>query len=661
MSTSTKKILQAAAGSAGGGATYVEDVFSTYLYTGDATNPHAINNGIDLDGEGGMVWTKARNWAISHYLYDTERGINEAIYSDKADAEEAGNDFLSFDSDGYTLKAAGGTNANAEDYVSWTFREAPGFFDIVTYTGDAVDGREIAHNLGSVPGCIIAKRLDSADSWAVYHRNSNAVDPEDYVIALNTTAAAVNSGVWNDTAPTDSVFTVDEDSRINGSGSPYVAYLFAHDDQIFGADEDESIIKCGTYTGTGAAGNAVSLGWEPQYIIIKRIDVGTGGWVMLDVMRGMVVGGDDAILFADSSNAEDAGSDNILSPTADGFELNDNLYFSNLSGSNYIYIAIRRGPMKVPEAGTEVFFPDATYTGTGVAHTISGVPFPVDSVFNVSPSGGIGTNLVDRLRGATKNLITDESSSEATRVNGVTGFDLMDGIIVGSGTSGYINNASYDYYNLFLKRAPKVFDIVCYAGTGIISPPNAPPHGLTVAPELMIIKSRAGTNWVVYSNTLGNTKGLYLNNDVAAFTESYAGELWLETSPTSSVFTVGSATDNNYGTYDYVAYLFATLAGVSKVGSYTADATLTTIDCGFAAAARLILIKRTDSTGDWYIYDSERGIVAGNDPYNLLNTNAAQVTGTDYIDPIAAGFQITAAGSSTINIDTATYIFLAIA
>ena len=117
----------------------------------------------------------------------------------------------------------------------------------------------------------------------------------------------------------------------------------------------------------------------------------------------------------------------------------------------------------------------------------------------------------------------------------------------------------------------------------------------------------------------------------------------------------------NLSSNTYVAYLFATLAGVSKVGSYTADGTLTTIDCGFSAGARFILIKRYDAAGDWYYWDYSRGIVAGNDPYLLLNTNAAEVTGTDYIDPDNSGFQITAAGSSTINVDTGEYIFLAIA
>jgi hypothetical protein len=76
----------------------------------------------------------------------------------------------------------------------------------------------------------------------------------------------------------------------------------------------------------------------------------------------------------------------------------------------------------------------------------------------------------------------------------------------------------------------------------------------------------------------------------------------------------------------YIAYLFATLAGVSKVGSYTGTGADLNVDCGFSAGARFILIKRTDSTGDWYVYDSLRGIVAGNDPYLLLNSTAAEVT-----------------------------------
>jgi hypothetical protein len=110
-----------------------------------------------------------------------------------------------------------------------------------------------------------------------------------------------------------------------------------------------------------------------------------------------------------------------------------------------------------------------------------------------------------------------------------------------------------------------------------------------------------------------------------------------------------------------IAYLFATLAGVSKVGSYTGTGADLNVDCGFSAGARFILIKRADSTGDWYVYDSARGIVAGNDPYLLLNSTDAEVTGTDYIDPLSSGFTVTSSAPAALNASGGTYIFLAIA
>ena len=110
-----------------------------------------------------------------------------------------------------------------------------------------------------------------------------------------------------------------------------------------------------------------------------------------------------------------------------------------------------------------------------------------------------------------------------------------------------------------------------------------------------------------------------------------------------------------------VAYLFATLAGVSKVGSYTGNGTTQTINCGFTAGARFVMIKRTDSTGDWYVWDSARGIVAGDDPYLLLNSTAAEVTNTDYVDTAASGFEISSTAPAAINANGGSFIFLAIA
>jgi hypothetical protein len=127
------------------------------------------------------------------------------------------------------------------------------------------------------------------------------------------------------------------------------------------------------------------------------------------------------------------------------------------------------------------------------------------------------------------------------------------------------------------------------------------------------------------------------------------------------VFTVSTADGVNSSSYTFVAYLFATVAGVSKVGSYTGTGALQTVNCGFTGGTRFVLIKRTDSAGDWWLYDSARGISSSDDPYLILNSSASETTGTNYVDTTSVGFQVTAAAPAGLNANGGTYIFLAIA
>ena len=131
--------------------------------------------------------------------------------------------------------------------------------------------------------------------------------------------------------------------------------------------------------------------------------------------------------------------------------------------------------------------------------------------------------------------------------------------------------------------------------------------------------------------------------------------------PTSTQVYIGTNDAVNKSAATYVAYLFASCPGVSKVGSYTGTGTTKQIDCGFTGGARFVLIKRTDSTGDWYVYDSARGIVSGDDPYLLINSTAAEVTNTDYVDTYSAGFELSSTAPAGLNANGGTYIFLAIA
>ena len=251
-----------------------------------------------------------------------------------------------------------------------------------------------------------------------------------------------------------------------------------------------------------------------------------------------------------------------------------------------------------------------------------------------------------------KRLISSQTEAENTQTV-ITSFD-MDGLSLTSDSNGFANENGKTYIQWLFKRATGFMDVVAYTGTGST---HTEAHNLGVAPELIIIKKRDTTrSWIIYSKSIPINQFLTMPSPTAAATFS----MWNDTAPTSSVFSIGTDGSVNASAGTYISYLFATVAGVSKVGSYTGTGSDLNVDCGFTAGARFVLIKRTDSTGDWYTYDSERGIVAGNDPYLLLNSSDAQVTNTDYIDPLASGFTVTSSAPAALNASSGTYIFLAI-
>jgi hypothetical protein len=202
------------------------------------------------------------------------------------------------------------------------------------------------------------------------------------------------------------------------------------------------------------------------------------------------------------------------------------------------------------------------------------------------------------------------------------------------------------------KRAPGYFDASAYTGNGTAG--RTVSHNLGVAPEMMWIKRRnAAENWAVYHSALGNNKVILLQSSGAAYTDS----AFNNTTPTDSVFSVSNATETNASGSTYIAYLFSTLAGISKVGSYTGNGGSQTIDCGFTSGARFVLIKDTTG-GNWFVYDSVRGITSGSDPALRLNLTSAEVSTADAIAPNSSGFIVQA---SYFNNSGDTYIFYAIA
>ena len=646
-------------GAGGGIPNYIEEVFSTYLYASTSGTDNQVINGIDLSTKSGLVWSKSRTRAsTNHYLIDTVRGSSSgntnALVSNTTAAQSSGPylDYLVFNSNGYTAKAVVGggelgTNTYYGDLVSWTFREQRKFFDIVTYTGDGTSSQTINHNLGASPGCIITKRTDSTGNWTTWHRSF--ADTKTY-IDLNTTAASVNLPSADAMTVSSTSFTVGTNQVFgNGSGFVYVAYIFAHDAGGFGLAGTDNVISCGSFTTDGAGAATVTLGYEPQWVMTKNSS-GVSAWRMFDTMRGLTVAGqNDALLQAQSSAAEIINSD-YCSPTATGFTIDGH------SGSAaHIYIAIRRGPMKVPTAGTSVFSP-VSQAGGGTVTT----NFPVDLALNTKPSSAYSRYSIDRLRGSSQTtapyLTTESTNAEVAGSGYGFGFD---------NNTGYKDNGFYGaietpiYWNF--RRAPSFFDEVCYTGTGTAGQTFS--HNLATVPELMIVKCRsnASSSWRVLYQPTGIVGQLESTATVVTTNrEFYFGDDTNYISPTSSVFTVASNSSVNTSARTYVAYLFATCAGVSKVGSYTGNGSSQTIACGFAAGSRFVMIKRTDSTGNWIVADTARGIIAGSDPALYLNSTAAEVTGVDWIDTDSTGFIVNQEATMNANVSSASYIFLAI-
>jgi hypothetical protein len=643
MSSSQQLLLGEGAGGGGAAASnYIEDVFSTYLYTGTGAT-QSITNGIDLSGKGGLVWLKQRSSIgdTNNYLVNTVSGISKNLTSNNTDAQQTYGLLASVSSTGYVDQVGWTSGATV---VSWTFRKQPKFFDIVTYTGNGAN-RTISHNLGSAPGCIIIKRTNSSMEWIVWHRGlTSAV----YTLYLNYDQQESATNFFRGVTPSSTSFSVTGGNEVNASGGTYVAYLFAHDAGGFGLTGTDNVISCGSFTPDGSGNATVNLGYEPQWVLMKSATVASTNWEIYDVMRGASNSG-GSYLNANTSGAEATTTTyRPMTPTATGFTTSGWW----VGAGTMIYIAIRRGPMKVPTDATKVFAPVASSVSDGEQLTTN---FPIDMQIFRKRNLGNPTYVVDRLRGV--GTTTTAISNPQLRTNLANAEENTTGVAVNWNNTGFAMPTGFgnvgDIFWSFA-RAPNFMDEVCYSGTGSATTVT---HNLQAVPELMIVKNRGVSNWVVYSAAVGNTKYLTLNST----TDTQTATVWNNTTPTSTVFSIGTTTNVNSSGATYVAYLFATCAGVSKVGSYTGNGSSQTINCGFTGGARFVFIKRTVSTGDWYVWDTARGIVAGNDPHLSLNTTAVEVTTNDTIDTDSTGFVVNQVAATNVNVSSATYIFLAIA
>ena len=434
----------------------------------------------------------------------------------------------------------------------------------------------------------------------------------------------------------------------NGTSSPFAASTATDAGAVFGEDQNKSIMKCGTYIGNGSAtGNEVDIGFEPQYILIKRIDT-TETWDVYDSMRGIATSHNDQTLRPDSSALEYSYSRIDLTPR--GFiPMTDNNY-TNADGGDYIYFCVRRpdGVVGKPaEAGTDVFNIVNGDTD-GVDPFFKNIGFPVDlGLFKKKTDASHNWGMSQRL---TQTYYLSASDNRSENYNSHQMFDYMSAWNSGTDTGG-------GYFTYAWKRHAG-FDVVTWSGTNSSVVRR---HNLGRTPEMIWYKNRSSArDWKVYHKGLNG--GTYPEDyDVELNTangQASNTNYMTSTAPTSTTFVAGNDDDTNGSGSNYIAMLFASVSGISSVGSYTGSGSSATQTITIGFQPRFVMIKDyTGGSNPWYVMDTLRGWASGDDKQLMLDSTSAELT-NDWGAPTSTGFTVTGNGINN-NSSTNKYIYYA--
>ena len=647
----------------------------------DFSNSKRIINGIDLAKHGGLVWLKTRNSTGWHFWMDTVRGFDGQnayrLASNRNNGQASSNVLRCFNSDGFTLQD-GDYNSNANhDVIAYTFRRFPGFFDIVEYTGTGNAGYEINHNLAATPQWMIVKAKSDTQNWVVYaedgHATTGASNSGQVGFTLNTTASGDNGdGFWNNTSPTSTKFTVGNGNATNQFNTQYIAYLFAGNtgtgSEVLGKGEDQNAMKMAFYNGNDSNDITINCGWEPGFVMIKSGNDNNSyaNWFMIDNMRGMSNKQNDGqrYLAANEFWAENDGqiigaaNGDFVEFTTNGFKVRPG-YRTISQGSpqrKYIYLAVRSPQPSIVKAKTDPNLLFALSKGANKSHTPNQyAPFASDMAIqkNTGSSDGDWRLSVRNLN--TRYLRTNLPNLAEPYTYFEFDYGGYGGKNGGSVAGGVMQYASGGYLGYHWRRSAGSFDYVMYTGNGVSG--RTENHQLGSAPEMMWIKNMqggSGDHWRVYHiglNGGSSPQNYHLKLDVNN-AEDASSNIFNNTAPSSTQITVGNEDAVNKNNSFYIAILFGSVAGVSKVGYYNGSgSTGNAQNIGFQP--RFLIIKRRNASEDWFVFDSQRGF----GDYMQMNTTQQNYSQT-YVNVSATGFSLVSDYGST-NESGSSYVYYA--
>jgi len=328
--------------------------FDVVTYTG--TGATQTISGLNFQPD--FVWIKNRtNGANWHVLTDAVRGVQKEIYTNSTAAEATltTTGVNQFNSNGFQILGnSGDYNRSGDNYVAWCWKangtgvtnnagsitstvsaNTTSGFSVVTYTGTGANAT-IGHGLGVAPSMVFVKSRSNALHWVIYATAMGS--PINYLL-FNTDPKGSAATVWNNTAPTSTVFSIGTDSTPNTNGGTYVAYCFA---------EVAGYSKIGSYIGNGVAdGPFIYCGFKPAFVMFKNAS-STGAWGMYDRLRAVTYNPQNAVLYPNYSNAENIDpSYTYIDFVSNGIKIRSTgADFNYISGNTYIFMAFAENPFK---------------------------------------------------------------------------------------------------------------------------------------------------------------------------------------------------------------------------------------------------------------------------------------------------------------------------
>ena len=329
--------------------------FQTTLYTGNGSDDLSITNGGNSDLQPDLVWIKNRaKGDKDHILYDSSRGVTKQLHSNNNNAEGTVSGLTDFNSDGFTIDDDGGANTDGDSHVAWQWKGNAGStssvgasgsgasqilastyqvnttagFSIVLYTGTGEDAT-VSHGLGAVPDVLLFKKR-STDNWYMYH-SANTAAPETDYMTFDTTAATTDFDIWNDTAPTSTVFSI-SNAGVHANTTLMVCWAWR---------EIQGYSRFGYYEGNANAdGPFIYTGFKPGWLLIKQSSASGENWRLFDSARSTYNQvGNHLVPSTTGAESAETGCDFL----SNGFKLRDADAHQN-SASTYIYMSFAEQP-----------------------------------------------------------------------------------------------------------------------------------------------------------------------------------------------------------------------------------------------------------------------------------------------------------------------------